>query len=205
MENEFYLRDTRSDIGSTCMFWGQDGCGYTSNLNKAHVFNAVEAQKYADEKRHFIPLSKSKVDAVTTIRVDMQLLSLNVDFSKGIIVHRRIRDYDGNDIFFDDGNGCYTADYSKAKVYESQDALLQLNQAGAALSKAFLDSICRPTLQAENINHRKMITSAGIKYRAPRKRKESSGKHRHNCPACGKIVWDYNPYDAPYCNLLCEP
>ena len=58
-ENEFYLRDTRSNIGSTCSFWAKNGNGYTSDLRKAEVFGKERAQKYADEQRHFIPLSKT--------------------------------------------------------------------------------------------------------------------------------------------------
>lgn len=200
-ENEFYLRDTRSDVGSTCMFWAKDGCGYVSDLDKAEVFSREDAQKYADRQNHFIPLSKAKVDALATVRVDMQYLKLNTDFSEGLIIQRYCGQYDGNDIFFDDGEGGYTPDYSKAKVYDSPDALCQLqNQSGAALSKAFLDTICRRTLQARNVNHRKMITAAGVKYRAPRKQRETTGKTRGNCPTCGKITWDYNPYENAYCS-----
>ena len=200
MENEFYLRDTRSDVGSTCMFWAKGGCGYTSDLSRAEIFDHAAAQNYANEKRHFIPLSKVKVDALATIRVDMQLLKLNVDFSEGIIIHRYAGQYDGNDIFFDDGDGGHTTDYSKAKVFDMDGALAMSNRGGFALSKSFLDSICRPTLQAKNVNHRKMMTSAGIKYRAPRKSAATSGKTRGNCPECGKITWDYNPYENAHCN-----
>ncbi|MEH6578588.1 MAG: hypothetical protein V7731_16120 [Amphritea sp.] len=204
-ENEFYLRDTRSNVGSTCMLWAKGGAGYVSDLDKAEIFDKEAAQKYADQQRHFIPLSKAKVDAVATVRVDMQLLELNVDFSEGIIIHRFVGQYDGNDIYFDDGNGGDTANYNDAKVYESVEALTQLqNQSGAALSKAFLDTICRRTVQTKSINHRKMIAAAGIKYRAPRKRRETSGKTRHNCPGCGKITWDHNPYENAYCSRYCQ-
>ena len=204
-ENKFYLRDTRSNVGSTCMFWAKGGAGYVSDLDKAEIFDEEAAQKYADQQRHFIPLSKAWVDAAATVRVDMQLLELNVDFSEGIIIHRYVGQYDGNDIFFDDGDGGYAADYSKAKVYVSVEALAQLsNQSGAVLSKAFLDSICRRTVQAKNINHRKMITAAGIRYRAPRKKRETTGKTRGNCPGCGKITWDHNPYESAYCSRDCQ-
>lgn len=202
--NEFYLRDTRSDVGSTCMFWAVDGCGYTSDLDKAEIFNHEQAQKYADEKRHFIPLSKSVVDSVTTVRVDMQYLELSTDFSEGMIIHRKVGDYDGNDIYFDDGNEGYTCDYRYAKVYESSEAIVALsNQSGAILSKALLDTICRRTLQSGNVNHRKMMTSAGIKYRAPRKSRATTGKERGNCPTCGRITWG-SPYENEYCNWVCE-
>ena len=122
-QNEFYLRDTRSDVGSTCMFWRKNGAGYTSNLDDAEVFDFDGAQKYADEKRHFIPLSKARVDEVATVRVDMQYLELNVDFSGGAVIQRCCGQYDGNDIFFDDGNGGFTANYSEAVVYENLDIL----------------------------------------------------------------------------------
>lgn len=199
-EPTFYLRDTRSNVGSTCMFWALNGHGYTSDLGKAEVFSHEEAQEYADQQRHFIPLHKAKVDELATVRVDMQYLKmLNVDFSKGIIVQRHVGKYDNNDIYFDDGLGGYTPDYAKAKVYESVDAISALtNQAGAIHSKVFLDSICRPTLQVGNVNHRTMMTSAGIRYRAPRK-SYAKGMTRGNCPECGQITWDYNPYENAYC------
>lgn len=199
--DEFYLRDTRSDVGSTCVFWVKGGGGYASDLRKAEVFSFEEAQKYADRQDHFIPLSKAAVDAVATIRVDMQLLKLNCDFSEGIVIHRRFTSYDGNDIFFDDGEGGFTANYSEAKVYADIDALEALsNQQGIVLSKAFLDTICRPTIQVQNINHRKMITAAGIKYRSPRKKRAGTGKTRGNCPECGKITWGYDPHENSYCD-----
>lgn len=199
-ENEFYLRDTRGDTGSSCMFWAKNDCGYTTNLSNAEVFDRTEAQKYADEKRHFIPLSKSKVDALAAVRVDMQYLKLNVDFSKGAIIQRWCGQYDGNDIYFHGKDGKPTPNYSDAKVFDLIEDLADIeNQSGAVLSKAFLDTICRPTLQAKNVNHRKMITASGIKYQAPRKRAHTTGKTRGNCPECGKITWDYNPYENAYC------
>lgn len=197
MENEFYLRDTRSDIGSTCIFWAKNGCGYVSDLDKAEIFSREDAQKHADRRGHFIPLSKRKVDEVSTLRVDMQRLKLNVDFSKGIIIHKNSSRYDGNDIYFDDGSGGTTANYNEAKTYQLDGDFSK--NSGFALSKAFLNTICRRTIQSENINHRKMITASGIKYRAPRKQRMKTGKTRGNCPECGKITWDYNPYENAYC------
>lgn len=204
-ENEFYLRDTRSNTGSSCMFWAEGGRGYTTNLDKAEVFNFEDAQRHADRRGHFIPLSKMQVDELTTVRVDMQRLALNADFSKGVINHVRVGRYDGNDIFFDGESGV-TANYNEAKVYteeEFKNGRKHGIESGAALSKAFLDTICRRTIQAGNIDHKKMVTAAGIKYRPPRKERKTSGKTCHNCPSCGRIAWSYNPYDAPLC-FNCE-
>lgn len=203
-ENEFYIRDTRSNVGSSCIFWAKGGCGYTTNLDRAEIFNRSDAQKFADRRDHFVPISKSKVDEVATVRVDMQYLKLNIDFSEGCIIRRFEGQYDGNDIFFDDGNGNATANYNEAKVYISTEEIQALeNQCGSILSKRFLDTICRRTIQIENVNHRKMITSAGIKYRSPRKPRKTTGKTRGNCPVCGKITWDYNPYENAHCSGCC--
>lgn len=201
MSNQFYLRDTRSNTGSSCMFWAKGGCGYTTNLEQAEVFNQEQAQKYADEKRHFIPLWKDVVDKLATIRVDMQYLKLSTDFSDGVVIQRWCGQYDGNDIYFHGKDGKPTANYSDALVFTNLEDVLAIDVGSAAvLSKAFLDTICRPTLQAENVNHRTMMTSAGIKYKAPRKKGPTTGKTRGNCPECGKITWDYNPYENAYCS-----
>jgi hypothetical protein len=197
-ENQFYLRDTRSNVGSTCTFWAKGGCGYVSDLDRAEVFSREDAQKYADRRNHFVPLSKAKVDGVARVRVDMQYLKMDVDFSKGIIIHRNSGCYDGNDIYFDDGAGGVTANYDEAKVYSLGDDFTK--HAGFALSKKFLDAICRRTIQAKSVNHRKMITASGIKYQAPRKQRMTTGKTRGNCPECGKITWSYDREENAYCS-----
>ncbi|WP_415913312.1 hypothetical protein [Neptuniibacter sp. QD37_11] len=206
-ENEFYLRDTRSNVGSSCQFWRKGGCGYTTDLSDAEVFDFDGAQRHASDQGDFIPLSKKQVDELATIRVDMQLLNDETqDYSMGFVIQRRINDYDGNDIFFEGIEDGSTVKYSDARVYQASELEEHAGRENVRiLSKSYLDRICRPTLQFKNVNRRKMMTSAGIRYRAPRKPRPSSGKTRHNCPTCGKIVWDYNPYEAPYCDIFCEP
>jgi hypothetical protein len=204
-EDEFYLRDTRSNVGSTCMFWKKGGYGYTSNLDQAEIFTHEQAQRYTNEQRHFIPLSKKQSDEVATVRVDMQCLEDAKDMSKGFVIQLNPSEYDGNDIFFLSKNGFSTPNYNEAHVIHSLDELMVLNVSCRAISihsKAFLDSIARRTLQVENVNHRKMMTAAGIKYRAPRKSRATSGKTRGNCPSCGKITWGYNPHENEYCGSI---
>lgn len=200
-ENEFYLLDTRTYLGSTCTFWAIDGHGYVSDLTKAHVFNLKEAQKWANKKNHFTPLSKAQVDALATKRIDCQQLESDKDhsLSEGIVINSPPREFDGNDIYFLAEDGKVTANYNEARVFTPDEALKKLTQTtGKIMSKAFLDSICRPTFQKQNINKRKMMGSAGIKYRSPKKRIRS-GKQRTNCPKCGKIMWVRYDGDNPCC------
>ena len=203
METEFYLRDTRSDVGSTCIFWNKGGAGYGSSLNNAEIFTKEQAQRYADQQRHFIPLSKTKVDELASMRVDMQFLGRQ-GFDHGsemnLYLVQANDDYDGNDIYFCAEFGV-TLDPTKAKTVTKGAAPNGYN----IFPKEFIDRISRRTIQAENISIRKMTQNAGIKYRSPRKPRASTGKTRHNCPTCGKMVWDFNPYEAPYCDIFCEP
>lgn len=195
---QFYLRDTRSDVGSTCMFWAANHGGYVSDLDEAELFDQEIAQNYADEQRHFIPLSKERIDEVATYRVDHQDINeAGNDYSQGGIIYHLGR-WDGNDVYFTSETGL-TINYKDARVYTEQELKgLSLSERQVVLPKVFLDKIARRTVQSENVNHRKMMTAAGIRYRTPRKSK-ATGMTRHNCPDCGVIVWDYDPHEAPKC------
>ena len=203
----FYLRSRHGDVGSNVMFHNKDGKGYGTNLDNLHLFTKDEAQKYLGWDVRSLPLLKSEVDALAIRGVDHQYLddskqALNPQAKYVIQVTQM---WNGNDIYFQVDGG-RTFNYDEAKEYGYDDALLYAACAPNAVvwSKEFLDTIARRTFQAENINTRKMITSAGIKYKQPRKPRESTGKTRHNCPSCRQFVWDHNPHEAPYCSNCCE-
>jgi hypothetical protein len=48
-EELFYLRDTRSNTGSSAMFWGLNGNGYTTDLTKAEKFTRAG---YLSREKH---------------------------------------------------------------------------------------------------------------------------------------------------------
>lgn len=204
----FYLRSRHGDTGCNVMFHNKDGRGYGTDLDGLHLFTKDEAQKELDHHIESLPLLKSEVDKLAIRAVDMQYLdstkaALNPHDSYAI---QLTGDYNGNDIYFKCEVG-RTYDYSKAKSYTYDEALRIGSRTGNAViwGKSYLDGIARRTFQAYNISTRKMITGAGIKYKKPRKKKPGTGKTRGNCPGCGKITWDYNPYDHAYCSRYCEP
>jgi uncharacterized coiled-coil protein SlyX len=43
MAGKFYLQNSQGTVGNEMMWWGLDGRGYTTNLNKAHLFTEDEA------------------------------------------------------------------------------------------------------------------------------------------------------------------
>lgn len=200
----FYLRDSRDNVGSTCMFWADRG-GYTSNLELAEVFTLEEAQRQFNSRHTDVPLSKDLVDEQSTVRVDHQYLGDEGEKSGCDEYVIRIGDRtDGNDVYW------LTVDFSSVSykasaVFAYQVALVRVNElktqgiVANIYAKTDIDAIARRTFQAANINERSMITAAGIrKPKRPRTR-QTTGKTRGNCPHCGCITWGLNPYEAYSC------
>lgn len=204
MDKMFYLRDSRSDVGRTCMFWADRG-GYTSNLELAEIYTLEEAQRHFNSRHTDVPLSKALVDELATVRVDCQLLGNNSELSDcDEYVIRVGNSTDGNDVYW------LTLDfksvnYKSSSVFSCESALLRADElekdgfTATIYAKSKIDAISRRTFQAANINERRMITAAGIrKPKRPRTR-QTTGKTRGNCPHCGCITWGLNPYENYTC------
>ncbi|WP_338727881.1 hypothetical protein V8687_08705 [Shewanella baltica] len=200
----FYLRDSRGNVGNTCMFWADRG-GYTSNLDLAEVFTLEEAQRQFNSRHTDVPLSKELVYEQSTVRVDHQYLGDEGEKSGCNEYVIRIGDRtDGNDVYW------LTVDFSSVSykasaIFAYQVALVRVNElktqgiVATIYAKTDIDAIARRTFQAANINERSMITAAGIrKPKRPRTR-QTTGKTRGNCPHCGCITWGLNPYEAYSC------
>ncbi|MDD9228933.1 hypothetical protein PVL97_04610 [Aeromonas hydrophila] len=200
----FYLRDSRGNTGSSCMFWAENGNGYTTNLDRAHVYTQEEAQRHFNDRHTDVPLSKALVDELVTVRVDHQYLDesqggLGADGGE-YVIHVNRGDYDGNDIYWKAERGC-TVNLSDALVLTKDEAEQAMRFLDDAVIYPFLYavSISRRTFQARNVNERRMITQAGIrKPKRPRKR-QTTGRTRGNCYHCGKVTWGLNPYEAYTC------
>ncbi|MGI2056207.1 hypothetical protein ACRN9T_03290 [Shewanella baltica] len=203
MSQLFYLRDSRSNVGSTCMFWADRG-GYTSNLDLAEVFTLEEAQRKFNSRHTDVPLCKELVDELATVRVDHQYLvdsGEKSDCDEYVICING--EWDGNDVYWVSQFGFSHINYNAATIFSYQDAL-DIQSLGVGIkttiyAKSDIDAIARRTFQAANINERSMITAVGIrKPKRPRTR-QTTGKTRGNCPHCGCITWGFNPYENYSC------
>lgn len=200
----FYLRDSRGNTGSSCMFWAENGNGYTTNLDRAHVYTLDEAQSHINSRHSDVPLSKALVDELVTVRVDHQYLDesqggLGADGGE-YVIHVNRGDYDGNDVYWKAERGC-TANLSDALVLTKDEAEQAMRFLDDAVIYPFLYvvSISRRTFQATNINERRMITAAGIRKPKRPRRRQTTGRTRGNCLHCGKVTWGFNPYEAYTC------
>jgi hypothetical protein len=204
-DNLFYLQDSRGLTGNNVMFHNIDGAGYGTNLDRLHVYTLKEAQQSHDGRNTDIPLLKSLVDELSILAVDMQVLPNGLTFDKNNQYVAQVTGcWNGNDIcFISENSNSYN--YSEAKVFNKEEGTKVGCQEGFALfAKSDMDKICRKTFQAPNIDKLNMIKRAGIKLVAPKRKRSTTGKTRGNCPKCGKITWDFNPYENAHCDWVCE-
>ena len=131
LENDtFYLRDSRSNLGTKVNFWRDSG-SYTTNVDEAEVFTRKDAFAQHDCRESDEPLSKAATDKCLETVVDMQHLPDSPIVSKDnvseiVVLHRKYK-YDGNDIYFVTGtrkeNPVLSTDFKKAKEFTIVEAL----------------------------------------------------------------------------------
>jgi hypothetical protein len=73
--DEWYLQDTRSYTGNDVMWWAKDGKGYTTDVNKAHVYGRAEAFQQAAMRGCDKAWPKAYIDGKTRPAVDMQYIN----------------------------------------------------------------------------------------------------------------------------------
>jgi hypothetical protein len=204
--NRFYLACLRDNTGSCVAFHKEKG-GYGTNLNEARELTREEAQKAWDGGREFdLPLCADCVDALAVMRVDFQYIpsdSVKREACNDYVCYVRSR-WDGNDVLWRPEKGSPTTDFSLARRYKRPEVDKRVNW----LPFDVADKAKRPTLDISDLDKRRMVQSAGLLTPGHVKRfrrRVDSGKQRFNCPKCGRINWQLNPYDFSGCsNMECE-
>lgn len=199
----FYMICTRDTVGSNASFHCKDGNGYATDIDKAHVYTLEEAQRAWEHGRSIDqPVSKFWVDALADYHVDCQYIpretviqeSCNnyVGYVKG--------DWDGNDVYWLTEGYKPVTNFSFAKQFCEPDLTMD-NIVWLPFDIA--DEQKRRTFRLASFNARSMVQSVGLRIpewlKKQRRRKGNSGKTRWNCPCCGKISWQHNPYDYDGC------
>lgn len=205
--NRFYKTSPHGGVGSNVAFYGIKGYSYVTDVDKAMEYTLEEAQKCVDDGLRFcrereIFLSADHVDALTRWKVDCQYVELaypDVKDPNDEYVAYQKNCWDGNDLCFAAKVG-KNFDYSKALTLNESD-LTDIDLVDWVIVPKFhTDEIARRVFEYDSINRRKMISGAGlIGIHAERKKVATTGKCRWNCPTCGKISWQYNPYDFEGC------
>lgn len=211
--DRFYLTSPHGGCGSNAMFHA-DGGGYVTDIDKAEIITRAEAQDLVDKGhlRHSnsyeLPLCAELVDQASAWKVDHQYVNQAwpefTDRNNEYVLMRK-GSYDGNDVPFVSINGYSSFDYSLAKAYTLQEIKRITLSGYKVVPKSHTDEIARRTFQTCDINRRAMISGAGIVGLRKKRRSTATGKTRMNCPCCGRIAWQWNPYEFETCsNIKCD-
>lgn len=207
--NRFYLACFRDNVGTNVSFHCKEGRGYSTDLDRAHVYTREEAQFEWGRVREFeLPLCADRVDALAEWHVDHQGIpceSQIVDGCTQYVAYQRQR-WNGNDVFWLSDGRLPTCNFELATVFPNPigagtgDAIwLPFEVANKAKRRCIDDSL---------INRRSMCQAAGLitpESVKRQRRRSNSGKTRWNCPSCGRIHWQYNNCFFEGCsNLDCD-
>lgn len=207
--DKFYLTSPHNWCGTSVMFHGINGNGYTTNIDEAEVITREKAQKMVNDghlrgyPNQEMPLSLKHVNEISEWRVDCQYIKDNIypdkkDANNEYVAYRK-NSWDGNDLSFASILS-HSFDYSRARIFTEEDIAAVDFEGWVVVPKSHTDTIARRTLQERNINKRKMISCAGVIGLRKKRPSTATGKERWNCPECGKISWQWHPYEFEGCN-----
>lgn len=190
MSKLFYLRDTRSNVGSNASFWAAKG-GYTTNLNDAEVFTEEKALRQHQCRETDLPVAVDFLTGKTRQRVDFQdvISGPLFDSDKHIVVFNGR--FDGNDILFvgDEGRAF---DFEEAAVFELEEAceLAAENSNYRIYPYDDIKAIVRLTVDATHIQPKACADFAGFTLNEPPKPR----KPVYRCEGCGVFMSEYQRY-----------
>ena len=205
MKNRFYLACFRDNVGSNVSFQCKEFKGYHTDIDQAHECTLEEAQRKFNHAREYdLPLSADHVDALAVWKVDHQYLPLKSDLSpsdKYVFFVKGI--WDGNDVYWTDLNGSKSTNFLHAQVIGRTAAESINHNDYVVVPFELANKSKRRTFDFRKVDKRTMVQGAGLKtpeHLKKAKRKSLNPKTRFNCPKCGKINWQHNPYDFEVCN-----
>lgn len=191
------------------VFHRHDGCGYSTDIDQAHVYTLEEAQKewnYGDEA----PISADHVDALAVWKVDHQYIpnksqrftdihNTYVAFEKGM--------WDGNDVYWlISENQNISTDFEQAYVMGA-DKAKKLSSRFVVIPFDLADKAKRRTFDFKKVDKRTMVQGAGLitpEHIKKVNRRNPNPMTRFHCPECGKINWQEYPHEFEGCNHCCH-
>lgn len=206
---QFYLASLRDTLGGNMSFHSLEHSGYHTDIRKAQPYSRDQAQQAWENGRSFdLPVSKFWVDSLAVYHVDHQYIPTATKLVDGEFryVGYMRGQYEGNDVFWLCDGYKPVRDFSSATVYDIPD---QSNTDVVWLPHSMVDAVKRPTFALRLLDRRSMIQHCGLKQpdwvRKERRRKSASNNVRWNCPGCGQLHWQLNPYSFDGCrNPLCS-
>lgn len=206
--NKFLLACFRDNVGSNVGFHCKYGKGYSTNIDNAHVYTKDEVQKLWNTAREYDqPISLKHILNSTVWKVDYQYIPQTSQIIEDCIYYAAYEkgfdssQYDGNDVYWlNTAFGAVSTDFSKASKINLEDITKYLEHY-VLIPFETANKQKRRTFQYSNFQLETMTINEGlvIPKHLQSKKKSGTGKTKWNCPKCGKIVWQYNPYNFEGC------
>jgi len=206
MKDRFYLACFRDNVGSNVSFHCIDGKGYATDISKAHVYSREDAQKEWDTGRTYDrPISADHVDELAVWKVDHQYIPNETQIIDGVVGYAVFvkGQFDGNDVYWLNKQSFETSTDFEMASYFLLEEIRGLGQIYVAIPYHLADKAKRRTFDFSKYNPRTMTQGAGLKmpeHLKKAKHRVKNPKSRFNCPSCGKIVWQFNPYEFDHCD-----
>ncbi|ANS22275.1 hypothetical protein [Acinetobacter baumannii] len=206
MKYRFYLACFRDNVGSNVSFQRHQFRGYHTDISQAHTCTLEEAQYHFDHAREYDrPISADHVDELAVWKVDHQYIPNETHIIDGVMGYAVFvkGQYDGNDVFWLNKKSFETSTDFELASYFSLEEITELGKQYIAIPYHLADKVKRRTFDFSKYNPRTMTQGAGLKMPAhlkKAKRRVENPKSRFNCPSCGKIIWQYNPYEFDHCD-----
>lgn len=193
MSKLFYLRDTRSNVGSNATFWAKAG-SYTTDLNKAELFTEYDALRQHKSRESDLPVEVDFLIGKTRHRIDCQHIMLDPPKSYEnkyvVIVGGK---WDGNDVPFVGYSGL-TFELKEAKIFTLEEGcvIAATKHNYCIYPYDHLKRIARITVDAAFVKPELCAKFAGFTLKEqPKPRKEV-----YRCCGCGVFMSQYQYYSG---------
>ncbi|WP_313056168.1 hypothetical protein [Stutzerimonas nitrititolerans] len=208
MDDQFFLQDSRSNVGSRSMFWRLGG-GYTSNLDEAEQFTRAAAVKQYECRETDLPWPVVYVRALAEVGVDHQDLKLTPEQALASasaddrLYYAYKQTWDGNCLVWNAVGVGPTSNLADASTW-SQDRASAIDEACVPWPKAYIDQHSRPVVRTIVLDHRKALREAGLKL--PKIKRQRFRRYVANCHGCGRFLSERQVYGAcPHCDASNAP
>ena len=214
MRDRFYIACFRDNVGPNVSFHRHQFAGYHTDIDQAHECTLEEAQHHFNHAREYdLPISADHVDELAVWKVDHQYIPMEticIDENESYVAYQENK-WDGNDVYWmtmffqplTGFNHAYKMDYELAKAFlESAES-----SGYVVIPFSLANKAKRRTFDFRKLNKRTMVQGAGLitpNHLKRSKRRNQNPMTRFNCPECGKINWQHNPYDFEGCNHCCH-
>lgn len=144
MSPKFMLANRRDSVGSSLAFHAQGGRGYTTNVDRAHIFSLKDAREAVCNLRSFeFFVERNKVLSNLCWKLDSQDVSKADKNKVGPFLMYRKGMWDGNDLYFLSKSGSLSTDIEMAIEFMDIDTPALENY--SFLSLYDVSSLKRPT------------------------------------------------------------